>query len=599
MIFQGQVANNETDRTISNILLTITFTIVSILGNPFLYDQVNSGRQIAGTLKKIDPELFPNDYVVAAFEHYRSIFYDGLSLLARSLNFEAFKLESLIFYLYLLSKYAIVISLLYISRTLSKSIWLFILLAAWSCHPKSIPVGGPGGGAWIFQPLLTHNDIAFIILMFSLYQLLKKDSLIFWILIGVTVFVHSLYAFHFILCVIPLIMHAESNSKRQWVGVLIFSLCCLAYLSFYAPPKMTSEEGKIFLEVEGNSGHISLFSQRPIHWLRIILLAFVSTLSHFNFTKSNESCKRLIWSAISGALVSILLSIVALYSHSVLMNLFQPMRMFIWVTLFFYIVLINATVEAFNHSSLFGIMLSAVLFLITIYSSWTPAISAVCLGFLSIRLLFQEASARNNLKIEIGLKFVLSLISAFLILSLMVKGASAYFSIRGLILTVSSVVSLILLLSESMLNKYKFAVASLFISFALLVASLDRHEYYSRSANEDWTAIRRWSQANTSKTDTFITPPEENTFRSIALRTSVSERNIETIWASPYSYIKNKTNADQAARAYTSRSSDVEYLYQLARKWHCNYVISKGQVTVKEPPVYKMGTYQIFKVPEI
>lgn len=597
MLFLNYTKKLETNQIALNTLLIITFTLVSIFGSPFLYDQVNSGRQLTTTLRKIDPDLFPDDYVVKAFDRYRSLFYDGLSILARALNFEPARLESLLHILYLLSRFAIVAAFFYISRALNENIWLFVLLAAWSCHPKSIPVGGPGGGAWVFQPLLTHNDVAFIILMFSLYFLLKRNCFIFWMLASITIFVHSLYALHFTLCVIPFILYAQNDAKKHWLGTAMFVLCCIAYIVFYAPLQMTPEEERIFLEAEGESGHISLFSQNLTHWMRIITLATVSILSYLNFTKNKVLCNWLIKSAVSGALICILLSITATYTQSVLISLFQPMRMFIWITLFFYIVLIDATVEAFSHSAVLGMALSGVLFFTTIYSPWALVMGFISIGFMVWRLFIEKDWKKDGLKLEKGLKLTLCFTSTILILSLVIKGATAFISLRNFILIFSSTLCLLLLISKRYYAKYNLAVAAIFISSALLITSFDRHEYYNRSINKDWTQIRRWSQINTAKTDRFITPPEENTFRSIALRTSVSERNVETVWASPFSYVKNKAYADIAAKGYGSHTSDIEYLFQLARQWKCNYVVSKGDVVVKEKPVYAVGEYRIFKVP--
>ncbi len=590
--------NIKFNYTAVTVALIIIFSSISIFGSPFIYDQVNSGRQLTVTLKNIDTELFADDYIVAAFGLYRSLFYDGLSVLANVLGIEAIRLESLVYMLYLVSRFVIVAAFFYLAKVINENRWLFILLAAWSCHPKSVPVGGPGGGAWMFQPLLTHNDVALIILIFSLYHLLRNNFLAFSTLVSIALFVHSLYALHFTLCVIPFLLSEKSINKFHFIGIALFVSCCFLYFTLYATPEMSQEERNIFLSIEGASGHISLLSQKPILWAKLILLSAVTILAHLNFTRGNKRLDHLNRSAIFGFASGILLSAIAIISKSLMLSLFQPMRMMLWVTLFFHIVLANSAVEAFKQSMTFGLILCGVLWLTVIYSPWTMVISSIGSLFLLARLILRAWWNQHISKLELLLKSALIIISIFFILTWSIKELQFLDSLASSALILLSLLCLITLAAKYYRLNITPAIAIASIFIALSLASVDRHEYYRKAFNGDWIAVRRWSQANTAKSDRFITPPEENTFRSLSLRTSVSERNIEVVWGSPKSYLKNKADADQAAEGYRDDFCDLEYLFRLAQKWGCSYVVSKGRVLAKDKPVYQSGIYGVFKVPE-
>jgi len=577
------------------LFLIAVFYLVSIFGNPFIYDGVNSGRQLAAALKTIDRELFANDPVVDTFTHFRSLFYDGLSALVRFLSLGAPRLELTLFLLYLVARLLTLIALFFIAKALDKSIWLFILLAAWSCHPKSVPVGGPGGGAWIFQPLLTHNDVALIILLFVLYHLFGNNYFTFWALTGLALFVHSLYALHLTLCITPLLFHPGRLNKNFWFGLVAFGICCIIYLAFYAPSDMGLVDGKIFLSVEGDSGHISLFNQKPTLWIRMLLVGSVSVLAHYNFTRDNNICRWLVKFACSGFAFGIFLSAMAMCTHSVKLSLFQPMRIFIWVTLFFHLLLGIATIKAFGSSLEFGLILAAILLLTAIYSSRSDIAMFTGVIFLTARLAVLSKSLVHLRKIEKCLGVLLASASALLIGALSIGGLLSIQSLYKPLLFLPAIFCLLLLLIGKKTTKLKTATAVLAIGLALLIASFDRYAFYKKAANEDWTKIRRWCQVNTAKTDRFITPPEDNSFRSLSLRTTVSERNIEVVWSDPQVYLDNKANADLASVGYRKDYCDVNYLFELARKWDCKFIVSKGGVMTQKTPVYQSGAYKVYK----
>src|SRR4051794_28901510 len=95
-------------------LLGMVFT--SIWASPFRYDDGNSGRYLMVVARRMDPALFPGDPVIAAMARFDSLFYRGLPTVLSGPE----RLESDLFKVFVGMKIALMLSLFWLVRTLTK-----------------------------------------------------------------------------------------------------------------------------------------------------------------------------------------------------------------------------------------------------------------------------------------------------------------------------------------------------------------------------------------------------------------------------------------------------------------------------------------------
>ena len=587
---------------------------ISILGNPYRYYQYNSGRYLVLPYQAMDPELFPSDQVVTSLSRYRSLFYESLGPVHRMIGASPLNLEITIGVLYIASKILIIVALYLIAQGLTDNFWLVLVLAGWACHQKSTFVGGVG----LNMPTLTHLEVVYVMALFGLYFLLSGRPLLFWFLLSAGVFVHSLAAFHLAISVAPLFLQRKPDT-RHWIGGGIFAACCLLYLFLMAPPPLTVEEGKIFLEAERASSHISPFKFKVVHWAAVAGMLAVGIIGQIQFNREDKRSSLLAKFALSGAVGGIVLAFLAVASHSVKLALFQPLRTFFWVGLFCSLLLAAAAVRAFETSLAAGIILAAPLVLLALDSRWAVIFVWLALSYLGIRWFLARWWSRGSVSdpgteidpnwgprtapftllqaaLEKYSRYGLSFIAVLILAAWALGSRQPFESLRAPVLLFPA---LLCLLATVVLNrqvKWRPLAAALMIVYCLAMASVESRRFFDERADADWDEIRRWCRQHTAKTDRFVTPPEKQNFRCLSLRSTRSERVTQLAWVDPYVYLQNTHDADLAARGYTESGSDLNYLLALAKEWKCEYLIARGALPPGVTPRYRAGPYSVVEV---
>src|SRR5262245_37217081 len=528
----------ESKKRVLYLVCAAALVVISVLGNPYRYSQYNSGRYLVLAYKTIDPELFPKDQVVTSLSRYRSLFYEGLGTIHRMIGASSLHLEITIGLLYIASKILIVIALYLIARGLGDSFWLFIIIAGWACHQKSTFVGGVG----LNMPTLTHLEVVFLASLFGLHFLFSGRPLLFWIMLSAAVFVHSLAAFHLAICAAPLFFKRETD-RRHWIGGGIFVASSILYLFLMAPPALSAEEGRIFLEAESTSGHISPFKFKAVHWAAVAGMLTAGILAHLQFTRKDKRSSLLAQFALSGAIGGIVLSFLAVLSHSVKLALFQPLRTYFWVGLFSTLLLAQVAVRAFESSLAAGIVLIAPLVLIALDSRWAVVFLWLAIFYLGIRWLVVRLNPLNLEAFESYSRFVLAFTSMLVLAAWALGARQPFESLRTPVLIVPALLCLLLTLIFYHLVKWRPLAAGLMIVYCLAMASVQSRQFFQERADANWDEISLWCRQHTAKTDRFVTPPEKQNFRCLSLRSTESERITQLSWVDPMVYLQNARDA--------------------------------------------------------
>lgn len=601
---------NKRPHYIAFVITCIIFmSIVSVFGSPFLFDRGNSGRYLIVSYKTIDPQLFQSDPVVTSLERFQSSFYDFLGWLGRTVGMLPERMEALIYFFYILSRVLLIIAFYYVATILEQGKWLFVLLAGWACHQKVVPVGGMS----IYMPILTHNDVAYVIILFALYHILTERFLLAWTLISLTVFIHSLVTLHFVACILPplLLRHRKdllkwrnaihSNSVKSFlIGISIFIICTLLYLTFMSPPRLTPSGMSVFLSVKGGMAHVSVFNQSPYYLVMMIGLLMATTFSHLVLTRGNDKCRLLHQAMWAGTILASSVSALAVTSRSAQLSLFQPMRIFVWVVSFSYILLSVAVIEAFKLNQIGGIIISAMLIFIALSTPWAIVCLFIGAFYYAVKLFF--AAFVNDQLLDKLTVLCLTIMAAGIFSGWLLGARQPFTSLATPVTIIPTLIGLFAIYFLPRIRHRQhlwsnIAVITLLL-YGLGAASVYNYDYYgSPRVDPEWNNVRRWCQANTSKFDRFITPPEDDNFRSLAMRTSASERTSALVWVDPDQYLENDRIADRAAIGYANNKTDLNYLFKLASEWHCSYIIAKGGLQPPANVVYQIGKYSVVKVP--
>lgn len=569
----------------------------AVWGSPFLFDYLNSGDQLPPTMQAVDPRLFPADPMVAAMGRLKSGFYLALAATMRTLGLAPQQTEGLIHSLYVVSKLALIAAAFAIARGLRKGLWLFVVFGAWLCHQKPALMGS----VTLFMPVLTHNEVALVLGMLAIACLLRERIFLFWLLAGVAVLAHVLVGLHFLLCFGPALLWRREFGKGFLAGAALFALCCLAYLLTMAPPALSAEEWRLFLAVNGRTGHISLFTHSWLNWLSFVSVFGLALIAHERFLKGDAAFELLRRAALCGAAVALSLSFVAVSSQAMRLMLFQPMRVFYWVTLVCFLLLAAAAVEAFKRgesSLLPGVMIAAILSLTVLNSVLAPLFASLGLSYFLAGRWASGSGARASRMVELVARAVLTIGVAGIVGAWALGQRQPVDSLRSPVLLAPGILGLAIVFAPR-LKTWRAPAAALLIVYCLTAASLYRHSYAARWLDADWRAVRLWCQANTRPADRFITPPDQIGFRALSLRSTASESLPRVIWAAPALYPDNRRAAERAAKGYAGGASDPDYLFELAREWRCDYVIARGGYDTKFAPLFRAGKFSVLRVPQL
>lgn len=573
---------------------------ITILGNPYRYHQYNSGRYLVLSYRSLDSGLFRNDSVVDSLSRYRSLFYEQIGRVHGLFGGSVETLETTITILYGVFRGLTVVALLLLVQAgLAGSpredrqtlLWSFVLMAGWACYPKTAFVGGIG----LNLPTLSHQEIVFAMGLFALWFLLRGRALLFWALLAAAVFVHSLVALQLGMCAAPLFWERRGD-RRFWLGGLLFGLSFLAYYFLMAPPPLGSDEGKVFLLAEQGSGHISLFNYRAPHWFAAIGMLVLAALAWVQFNRASRPQSVLLKMAATGAAFGIAISAIAVQTHSVKLALFQPLRFFYWVSFICaFLVILNA-VCAMRTSQVAGILLLAPIALVTLESQLFHPFLALAIAFLLGRLILLGFSKSSQEIYESIARIGIGVMAMVIPLGWWFGTRQPIETLRAPKLVLPALACFAVLVPLSRRPVWHMIAAAVVFVFCMIAGNVQSQRFFAERYDADWESVSRWCRNHTQPADRFLTPPEKPNFRSLSLRTTLSERITQLSWVDPPEYLRNAAAADRAATGYGQSACDLEFLLPLAREWHCDYVITRGPLPERIVPRYRAGPYAVVGV---
>jgi len=589
------------------VLLVIIFTIISLVGIPFRYDQLSNGRYVLRVIKAADPELFPNDSVVESLNRFAGLFYIFLAKIYEITKASPQSVEQTIYILYVIAKFLLIIAILCVTRSLSHKVILFILLAAWVSYRQD----GLLGGEALFENELNHSTFSEIFGLIALCFLFRQYYFYFWLLLSFSILIHPLVSAHLALCIIPVIFFINRNfQKENIIGLILLLFTSFLYFFLLSPPSFSGEEAQIFLNAKGTISHISPFNQNSIGWIRLILLMILTLLGLKIIDKLTLNEKLIIWFIICGSLISITLSLIAISTKWVRLAQFQPMRIFSWVTFFIYLLLAIITVKTWYKKLMTSIILVAVFALEILRSLW--ALPFALIGI--IDLLVRNYTKKRGYDVSFWDNLVIVGIISIVVVMFLLWKVSKLFSfpittfLNPLPLGVGiMLVGLVFLRQGEYLKRTAILVA--IIVYALLGGAIHWHLYYDTRdhpewdasiykarTHPDWDAVRRWCRDHTPKDARFIVAGGYGNFRALAWRTVIGEPMGALAWVDPLEYARNEKQLQKVLSTYEDGFWNLNKLFDLAKQWNVSYIIVNGPYKPFIQPIFQTGSFSVFRV---
>jgi len=589
------------------VSLVVIFTIIALVGIPFRYDEGNSGRYLLRVIKAADPELFPNDPEVESLNRFKSLFYIFLAKVYEVTRASPKSIEQTIYILYVISKFILIVIILYIARSLSHEIILFILLAAWASYMQVAPIGGEA----LFKNEMTHTTISELFGLIALYFLFCQYYLYFWLLLSFSILIHPLNATHLALCIIPTIFLTTKHFQRgNIIGLILFLFVSFLYLYLLAPPAFSVKEAQIFLNAKGNMSHVSPFNQSLVGWIQIILLTVLALLGLKFIEQPSLNEKLITWFIISGTSISIILSLIAISIGWVRLVQFQPMRIFTWVTFFIYLLLAIVTVKAWRKMSMTSIILVAVFALEILGSLW--ALPFALMGI--VDLLVRNYTEKRGYNVSFWDNLVIVGIISIVVMMFLLWKISKLLSfpivtfLNPLPLGVGiMLIGLVFLRQGEYLKRTAILVA--IIGYALVGRAVHWHLYYDTRdhpewdtsiykarTHPDWDAVRRWCREHTPKDARFIVAGGYGNFRTLAWRTVIGEPMSALAWVDPLEYARNEKQSQKVLSTYEDGFWNLNKLFDLSKQWNVSYIIVNGPYKPFIQPIFQTGSFSVFRV---
>lgn len=589
------------------VSLVAIFTIIALVGIPFRYDEGNSGRYLLRVIKAADPELFRDDPVVESLNRFKSLFYIFLAKAYEITEASPQSIERTTYILYVISKFILMVVMLFLARSLSHEVMLFVLLAAWASYMQGAPIGGE----FLFRNAMTHTTVSELLGLIALCFLFRKRYFYFWLSLAFSILIHPLNAAHLALCIVPAIFLVIRHFRwDNVIGPFLFLSASVSYLLLLAPPSFSAEEAQIFLNAKGGMPHVSLFNQSPVGWIQMILLMALALLGLGHTEKSNLNERLIAWSIVFGTLIALVLSSIAVVTEWVRLVQFQPMRIFTWVTFFVYLLLAIVTVKAWCKMPTTGIIFGAVFALEIIGSLWSLPFALMGIVDLLVRGYAEKRGWDTSFwdkLITVGIVLIVVAMVLLGSLSRLYSLPHATF-LNPLPLGVGIMMIGLVLLRQKEYPK-RTAVLIAIIGYSLLGGAIHWHLYYdSRDHPEwgasiykarthpDWDAVRRWCREHTPKDARFIVAGGYGRFRLLAWRTAIGESMSALAWVDPLEYVRNEEQTQKVTSTFEEGVWNLNKLFALAEQWNVNYIIVNGPYHPPIQPIFQIGTFSIFEV---
>jgi hypothetical protein len=516
--------------------------------------------------------------------------------------------------LYVLSKVLLGAAAFAVAQALADDLWLPVLLLTWCAHPKRAPVGG----ASLFMPLLRHTEVTLILGLVAVYCLLRRRHLGFWAILSLSVFVHSIVAFHLFLAMVPpWLLRSKRLDTRGIIGLALFAVSCLVYLVTMAPPAMTAAEAHIFLSAKGTMAHVSPFNQSVLGWVRMLGLAALAWLAHRHLSLSDEGTSLVLGFAWSGTLFALVLSTLTVLSGSARLAQFQPMRVFFWVTLFVNVSLAASVVQALKRALPEGIILLAVLVLTMLNSLWATGFILLGVGYFllarsgvleklaslgfafTVPTLRPLAELRRRDGAGVVARAAVAASVGLMILAWLLGEGQPSADLRRPLPVVAGLLLLLLSSKPILTSRWRWAVFVGLTVASVAGASLFWHSYFGERLDPHWDSVRRWIRENTPKEARFISAMQPDhtygggNFRTLALRTALGEPQSALLWVDPLVGTENGRRVSQVKEAYDGQAWSLEHLFALADEWDAEYVVVKGLYQRNTRPVFLLEPYSV------
>lgn len=573
-------------KRLTPLLLILLFAALAILGNPYLFDEGNSGRYLVGVLREMDPTLFSVDPVADSLARFRSIFYDGLGWVFGGLGLAPEQLRPAMFWLYGLVKVLTFAALFFVVGKLTDDRWAFVLLAAWAVHVKQTPLGS----TQIFAPILRHSEVVLLIELVGLYFLFGRRWLFFWLCASFALFVHSVLGLQFFWSVaLPLLWLERREWRALLPGLAIFVIAALVYQFFMAPPHFNAQEAAIFLQAKANSEHVSFLHEQLFNWLDLLTLLPLAGLTFWYLLRREPNYQLLAGAMASGTVIGLGLSVAAVVTRIVPLVQIQPLRTFVWITLFAHLLLAAGAATSLKHKPLLGAMLVAYLGASIQNFAWAFAFGGLGVIYLAALVAGRPRPERLERLAQLALYGLTGL--------MLLAGLSGRWlpdSLGDITVIIPAGITLLLTYLLTRQAKWQAILAAL-LGITLLLTSVSYFRRWSALQNGDWAAVCQWASQNTNHDDLFLLTPQK-TFRTCAFRTAIANDYSALAWVDPFTFQEQKGYDQQIQAAYEAGEWQISQLLALASQQQIQYIVVGDSYQSDLPVVFRSGRYIVLKV---
>lgn len=588
---------NSIKNLFPQVILLFALILTAILGSPFRFADGNSGRYLPTLYRQIDSELFPNDPVADAFERFKSLFYTGVGSIFKAAGISPLQVEPVFYVLYMVSKAALVILLLFFTRALKKDWIAFFILAAWTIHSKSAGVGYDS----MFAPSFTHATIAALMGILALSFLLHNRPFAFAFILGCAAFIHSIISLHLAMLVFITLFITNKGrlDKSEWGAGILFGAFFIAYFTLLSPPAFSPQEANLFLQAKGEMGHISPLAQSSMGWVSISGKISLAWLLYFVFFQEEKSLGLIKDFMLIGALTALLLGAAAAITGNLQASQLQPMRMFEWVNFFSFTLLSYAISKTIRQNLPIAAILLTVILLNILDSLWGTVWIYLAITVLGAEILGRK---RKRFLFFSSLPFLISACAVLLTAALALWAMGDFHSFESLREPIPVIVILlcfIFIIARNEKKAFQASIAALAIIIALIGRSIYVYDYIAARQNEDFKAACQWIAKNTPKNARFITAINDKNsgnFRARALRMSINEGQSALYWVAPLVGEENGRQFSQVQENWNGERWNVSNLFSLAKKAEVDFILIESEIP-EDNAIYRAGNFYILSVP--
>jgi hypothetical protein len=573
------------------------FVILTNLALPFEYAQEGaSGAYLVPVINKLDPTLFANDPIAASLGHFDTLYYTCLTRFGILVNLEPGQLGRLSHLLYIASRVGVVLALYLTARLLLNNLLMFVLLAVWLGFGQISLFSATG----LFRQVTMHHGWpAYLLGLLATLCVLRHQYYWWGGLLGLTLLFHPLVGLHLLVVTgIPVLIYGWSQKERVFLSSIPIGVAAGLYLLFYAPPSMSPEAASFFVAVKANT--VSTFHQSALTWVVMVMMTSLAVILVPRFLSGNHFAHMLRSFVLAGTGLGLLLSLVVeLYPLARVVQ-FQPSRIFVWVSLFVYLLLAMEAVRALQEQELIGWVLLGIVLYRALGSVWALVFLALAFVWALALVLGATISWLSEDFIERLTVVGVSLFVIAVVLAFFIAGRLPFESVGYPVGVFIAITLLVFILRPHLGLRYR---QILLWSLAVLVAvsiTVRSRSSHLMDLDRGWDEVRAWVAQNTEEEARFLTPPHKEHFRTIALRTSVNEGSGYLIWVDPPVFETFHSRVLESQSAYHESRWHVEELFGLAHQWSADYVIVQGEY---EPlhlsPLFASHTdnYWVFAVP--